>query len=113
VTHTVHFTPEARDQLDKLEVDISGAASPAVAARYVDSIVDHCEKLQTFPQRGTRRDDLRPGLRTLGFRRRVTILFEVADDTVNIIGVYYGGQDYEAALREGDLTEIEHDDDEP
>ncbi|MQW42312.1 type II toxin-antitoxin system RelE/ParE family toxin [Sinorhizobium meliloti] len=87
------------------------AASPAVAARYVDSIVDYCGKLQTFPHRGTRRDDLRPGLRTLGFRRRVTILFG-ADGTVNIIGVYYGGQDYEAPLRDGDLTEIEHDDDE-
>ncbi|WP_318867562.1 type II toxin-antitoxin system RelE/ParE family toxin [Sinorhizobium meliloti] len=112
MTHTVHFTPEARDQLATLEVDISGAASPAVAARYVDSIVDYCGKLQTFPHRGTRRDDLRPGLRTLRFRRRVTILFEVADGTVNIIGVYYGGQDYEAPLRDGDLTEIEHDDDE-
>lgn len=98
MTHTVHFTPEARDQLDKLEIDISVVASPAVAARYVDSIVDHCEKLQTFPHRGTRRDDLRPGLRTLGFRRRVTILFEIEGDTVNILGVYYGGQDYEADL---------------
>lgn len=43
MTHTVHFTPEALDQLDQLEVDISGAASPAIAARYVDSIVDYCE----------------------------------------------------------------------
>jgi toxin ParE1/3/4 len=62
--------------------------------------VDYCENLQTFPNRGTRRDDLRPGLRTLGFRRRVTILFEVTNDTVNIIGVYYGGQDYQAALQD-------------
>ena len=52
-----------------------------------------------------RRDDLRPGLRTLGFRRRVTILFEVADDTVNIIGVYYGGQDYEANFQDDDAPE--------
>lgn len=44
MTHTVHFTPEARDQLDKLGVEIFAAA-----ARYVDSIVDYCEKLQTFP----------------------------------------------------------------
>lgn len=28
------------------------------------------------------------------------ILFEVAAGTVNILGVYYGGQDYEAALRD-------------
>lgn len=102
MTHKVHFTPEARDQLEKLEIHIAGAGSPIVAAHYVDSIVDHCEKLQTFPHRGTRRDDLGPGLRTLGFRRRVTILFEVSGDTVNIIGIYYGGQDYEAAMRDGE-----------
>lgn len=102
MTHTVLFTPEAQQQLGDLETHIAGIGSPTVAARYVDSIVDYCENLQTFPHRGTRRDDLRPGLRTLGFRRRVTILFEVADDTVNVIGVYYGGQDYEAALRDSE-----------
>jgi plasmid stabilization system protein ParE len=102
VTHTVYFTPEAQQHLDELETHIARVGPPAVAARYVDSIVDFCENLQTFPHRGTRRDDLRPGLRTLGFRRRVTILFEVTDDTVNILGIYYGGQDYEAALRDGE-----------
>lgn len=96
--YTVQFTPEAQQQLDELEAHIAEAGSPVVAARYVDSIVDHCENLQTFPHRGTRRDDLRPGLRTLGFRRRVTILFEIADAAVNVIGVYYGGQDYETAM---------------
>ena len=100
MTHTVRFTPEALNQLDELETHIAGVGSPTVAARYVDSIVDYCENLQTFPHRGTRRDDIRPGLRTLGYRRRVTIAFEVADATVNIIGVIYGGQDYEAALRD-------------
>ena len=58
--------------------------------------------LRTFPHRGTRRDDIRAGLRTLGYRRRVTIAFEVADDTVNVPGVYYGGQDYEVDLRDDD-----------
>lgn len=99
--HAVRFTPEAQQQLVDLETHFAQAGSPVAAARYVDSIIDFCEKLQTFPHRGTQRDDLRPGLRTLGFRRRVTILFEVADDAVNIVGIYYGGQDYEAALRDG------------
>lgn len=35
----------------------------------------------------------------------MTIAFEVEADTVVIHGVYYGGQDYEADLREGDLTD--------
>ena len=100
MTHTVYFAPEALQQLDELEAHIAAVGSPIVAARYVDSIVGYCENLHTFPHRGTPRDDLRPGLRTLGFRRRVLILFEVAAGVVTIIGIYYGGQDYEAALRD-------------
>lgn len=100
MTHTIHFSPEALQQLYELETHIAAAGAPIVAARYVDWIVDYCENLNTFPHRGTPRDDLRPGLRTLAFRRRVMILFEVAAGTVNILGVYYGGQDYEAALRD-------------
>ncbi|MFZ5678058.1 MAG: type II toxin-antitoxin system RelE/ParE family toxin [Pseudomonadota bacterium] len=100
MTHTIHFTPEALQQLYELETNIAAVGSPIIAARYVDSIVDYCENLNTFPHRGTLRDDLRPGLRTLGFRRRVMILFEGASDAVTILGVYDGGQDYEAALRD-------------
>jgi toxin ParE1/3/4 len=47
----------------------------------------------------TRRDDLRPGLCTIGFRRRVTIAFAVEADAMTIIGIFYGGQDFEAALQ--------------
>ena len=102
MTHTVDFTPEALQQLDQLEAHIAEAGSPTVAARYVGSIVDYCGNLQTFPHQGTRREDLGPGLRTLGFRKRVTILFEVTSDVVNIVGVFYGGQDYEAALQDNE-----------
>ncbi len=45
MSHTVHFTPEARDQLDELENHIAGRGSPIVAARYIDAIVDYCESL--------------------------------------------------------------------
>jgi toxin ParE1/3/4 len=39
------------------------------------------------------------GLRTIGFRRRVTIAFTVETNTVTILGVYYGGRDFETSLR--------------
>jgi toxin ParE1/3/4 len=38
----------------------------------------------------------------MGFERRVTIAFTVEGDSVIILGVFYGGQDYEAVLRSGD-----------
>ncbi|WP_418066927.1 type II toxin-antitoxin system RelE/ParE family toxin [Sinorhizobium medicae] len=75
MTECEFFTPEALHQLDELESHIAAKGSPVTAARYIDSIVAYCENLQTFPHRGTRRDDIRSGLRTLGYRRRVTIAF--------------------------------------
>ena len=54
----------------------------------------------TFPERGAQRDDLLPRLRPVGYRRRVTIAFRVdaASATVTILGVFYGGQDFEAGI---------------
>jgi toxin ParE1/3/4 len=62
--------------------------------------VQQCESLKTFPIRGTRRDDIRPGLRVFGFRIRVSIAFEVTDGLVTILGIFYGGQEFEAAFDE-------------
>ncbi len=53
--------------------------------RYTEAIVAHCEELAAFPRRGRARDDIRPGLRTIGFRRRVVIAFAVLDQTVAIV----------------------------
>jgi toxin ParE1/3/4 len=49
--------------------------------------------LQTFPERGRRRDELLPGLRIVGFERRVSIAFHVANRVVTIDRVLYGGRD--------------------
>jgi toxin ParE1/3/4 len=55
--------------------------------------------LATFPERGTRRDDILPGLRTIGFERRVTIAFRVLKARVEIVTIAYGGRDFERELR--------------
>ncbi len=97
--YRVIFSPEADAQLVGIYRHIAGQASPAIAERFTTAIVDYCEAFDTFPHRGAKRDDLRPGLRIIGFRRRVTIAFTVEQDNVTIIGVFYGGQDYEAAFQ--------------
>lgn len=95
---SVVFTPEAEDQLLELRRYIAAAGSAEVAVRYVESIVAFCEELGAFPRRGRARDDIRPGLRTLGFKRRIVIAFAVLDHTVVIVGIFYGGRDYRAVL---------------
>ena len=97
--YKVIFTPEALGQLTSLYRYIALAASPEIAERYTSAIVTYCEAMHTFPNRGTRRDDVRPGLRITNYKKRAVIAFAVDDELVSIIGVYYGGQDYETALQ--------------
>lgn len=96
--HRVVFRREALRQLDELYDYIAEAGSPDNAARYTDAIVTYCEELAQFPHRGTARDDIRPGLRTIGYKRRVVIAFAVLDNIVAILGIFYGGCDYETIL---------------
>lgn len=101
MSYTVRFAPAARDQLDAIEEYIAFASRlPVVAANFVDGIVTYCESFETFPERGTRRDDLLPGLRVTNYRKSTTLAFRVDTDAmvIAIIGVFHGGQDYEAVL---------------
>lgn len=95
----VIFSPEAEEQLADLYRCIASAASPGIAARYVNAIITYCETLETFPLRGAPRDDMRPGLRISNYKGRTVIAFDVGTQ-VSIIGVFYGGQDYETALQD-------------
>jgi toxin ParE1/3/4 len=97
--YRVVFTPEAQEQLAALYRYIAAAASPEIAERYTSAIVNYCESLQTFPHRGTRRDDIRPALRITNYKKRVVVAFDVDADAVSIIGVFYGGRDYETLLQ--------------
>lgn len=74
------------------------AASPKIAEHYTAAIIVHCEGLQDFPHRSTLRDDVRPGLRMTNYKKRAIIAFTVDAKWVSIIGIYYGGRDYESAL---------------
>jgi len=62
--------------------------------------VSYCESLSTFPHRGTMRDDVRPGLRITHYKKRAVIAFYVDAEQVSVIGVFYGGQDYETILQD-------------
>lgn len=102
--YTVTFTPRAERQLDNLYAYIADRSDEARADNFVGGIVADCLSLSTCPERGSKRDDIRPLIRTTGYKRRVTIAFSVHADSqiVAIHGVYYGGQDFEQLLREGD-----------
>jgi toxin ParE1/3/4 len=101
MSYRIVFAPEAETQLAALYDFIADAVSPDIAENYTGAIVDQCEALARFPLRGTPRDDVRPGLRTISFRRRVTIAYAVAATNVTILGIFYAGQDFTSLLAEG------------
>lgn len=100
MSREVIVAPEALDDLRKLYDEIARAAGAGRAQSYTDRITAYCLSLVTFPECGTRRDDLRPGLRTTGFRRRVTIAFHMTAITVTVDRILYGGRDLEALFDE-------------
>lgn len=102
--YRVIFSPEAEEQLAELFHYVAAAASPGIAERYINAIITYCETLDTFPLRGATRDDIRPGLRVTNYKGRTVIAFDVDAQQVSIIGVFYGGQDYQTALQD-DLDE--------
>lgn len=98
--YRVVFTPEAEEQIAAQYLYIAKVASPSIALRYTEAVISYCESLCTFPKRGNMRDDIRPGLRIANYKKRAVIAFDVDTEQVSIIGVFYGGQDYEAALQD-------------
>jgi len=99
VKFKVVVTPEARDDLYELYDYISEHGSPQRAMAYVERIEKACLSLQTLPNRGMLREDLRPGLRVMGFERWASIAFRVGSDTVAILRILYGGRSAERAFR--------------
>lgn len=100
IRRTVVYAPEAEADLLALYDRIADAASPGVALAYVGRLADWIDSFDVASERGTLRDDIRPGLRFVGFERRVTVAFTVSEDRVIILRLFYGGQEWGAALGE-------------
>lgn len=101
IHRTVTYAPEAEEDLLSLFDHIADAASEAVAAGYLGRVKVWLEGFSTASERGTRRDDIRPGLRIVGFERRLTMAFTVTNGTVVILRVFSGGQNWSAQLDVG------------
>lgn len=96
--YRIRFAPEARRDLENLYVYIAKEAGPDRALAYVERIEKFCVGFADFPERGILRNDLFPGLRVVGFERRISVAFAVVADAVIFYRFLYGGRDLAAAL---------------
>jgi toxin ParE1/3/4 len=87
------YRPLAREDLAEIYWRRAEREGFASASELVSAILDRCEGLTAFSERGTPRPEIGPGVRSIPFRRKAVIAYVVRPDTVAIIGVMYGGRD--------------------
>ncbi|MBU0740275.1 MAG: type II toxin-antitoxin system RelE/ParE family toxin [Alphaproteobacteria bacterium] len=90
--YRLRLTREARQDIDALARYIAERADETVAIAYVDRLQAFLGRLSTFSERGTVRAETRPGLRIIGFERRLSIAFVVKGDEVRMLRVLAGGR---------------------
>ena len=90
----LRFTARAKQDFLRLLDWIAERAGTEVALDYVQRVEAFCEGLAYSSERGHRRDDLRRGMRVVGFERRIAITFVVLDEEVRILRLYYGGRNW-------------------
>ena len=90
----VKISEDANLDLIDLYDWIANAAGPDTAISYIERLESYCIGFDLASERGTPRDDVRTGLRIVGFERRVTIAFMVEEKRVVILRIFYGGRDW-------------------
>ncbi|CAA2159767.1 hypothetical protein MBRA_04950 [Methylobacterium brachiatum] len=96
---SITYAPAAGDDLDWIYDTVAKASTPVIASGFEQSIRNLCQRLEYGAERGSLHSDLRPGLRTIGFARRLTVAFTVEKHRVVILRIFYGGRDWEMDFR--------------
>ena len=89
----VRILPDAEDDLFEIYAYVAEHGGAERADAYDLRIRAACRKLADFPNRGTPRNPLEPGLRSIPFERRATIYYRVAGRVVEIVRILRRGLD--------------------
>ena len=101
MTHQVRLSALAIEDLAALRQWIEGQSDRQIADAYLARIEARLASLSDFPARGTPRDDLAPGIRTLSFERRLVIAYAVQARTVLVLRVISGQRELAPLFDEG------------
>jgi toxin ParE1/3/4 len=89
---SVRWSALAEEDLLELYRWLAAEAGANFAFAYTGPIRTHMDGFRTFPERGTQREDLGPGLRTTIYRRRTVIIYRVIDDAVEVVRLHHAGR---------------------
>jgi toxin ParE1/3/4 len=94
----VVYSATARGDLVRILHWLAENASVSLAVEIVYDIESFIERLDIASERGRLRDDISPGLRMIT-HKRAEIAVLVDEHRVLITRIFYGGEDWEAAMR--------------
>lgn len=90
--YEVEFRTSAQRDLEDILIYLAPRMGIVPARAYVKRIQNYCLGLANSPKRGAQRNDIRPGVRFVGYRRRATIAFRVDGRTVTILRIFHRGR---------------------
>nr|WP_295987333.1 type II toxin-antitoxin system RelE/ParE family toxin [uncultured Agrobacterium sp.] len=94
--YVVRLSPEAQTDLVQIHSNVVRKSGSAVTAdRYIERVGAFLASLNVFPERGTVRNEVRSGLRIIGFERSASMAFVVEHDDVVVLRVLVKGQEFE------------------
>jgi plasmid stabilization system protein ParE len=101
VTYRVRLHPAVARDLDAIVLWSLERAGPPAAERRLTEIEAVLSGLAGVPQRGSRRDEIAPGLRAIPAGRKAVVAFVVDDDQreVRVLAVTYAGADWAGRAR--------------
>lgn len=89
----IRLSEAAELDLDNIYRFVRRQSQSVVTARaYVARLQMFLATFETFPERGTLYNEIRPGLRRVGFEGRISVAFIVEDDEVVVLRLLYAGQ---------------------
>ncbi|MEE3154824.1 MAG: type II toxin-antitoxin system RelE/ParE family toxin [Pseudomonadota bacterium] len=100
MTYNVQLSALAIDDLIALHQWVNAEADLPTADSYLARIEDRIATLASFPHRGSPRDDLIEGLRTLTFERRVLIAYTVEEAVVTVQRIINASRDLTPLLQD-------------
>lgn len=97
----LEYRPAALADLDAI-YDFIAPENPRRALSFIEDIRSRCRMLCVHPQLGPAHEDLALGIRIYPMRGRVVVAYRIAPNAIQIVRVFYGGQEYAAIVSDGE-----------
>ena len=98
MTFCVRLAEPAIDDLIELRRWIAHEADVEIADAYIRRLAQKFLALDSFPERGSPRPEIGPGMRSIPFERRRIIFYRIVGDDVWIERILAAGRDLERLL---------------